>query len=161
MIWQTSSTSSADTESLGELLGRNLSGGEIIELRSDLGGGKTTFVRGLVRGAGSQDRVASPTFTFNKVYKAGKLTIYHFDFYRLDDPGILKEQLAETLDDKRNITLIEWADIVSDVLPNERLSIEFKPTATSPDEREITIYYSEPQAELVARLETAWQESRP
>src|SRR5205809_5112570 len=95
MIWQTSSISSSDTERLGELLGSQLSAGDVIELRSDLGGGKTTFVRGLVRGGGSRERVSSPTFTLSRLYKAKNFEIQHFDFYRLDRPGVLEDQLAE------------------------------------------------------------------
>jgi tRNA threonylcarbamoyladenosine biosynthesis protein TsaE len=160
MIWQTSSTSSDDTERLGELLGSQLKGGEVIELRSDLGGGKTTFVRGLVRGAGSQDRVSSPTFTLSRIYKSKKFYIHHFDFYRLNDPGILADQLAEALENN-NVVIIEWADIVKNVLPNERLSIEFKPVAVSADERQITFRYPEPQKQLIAFLESNWREEKP
>src|SRR5690348_16076202 len=124
MIWQTSSISSDDTERLGELLGSRLRGGEVIELRSDLGGGKTTFVRGLVRGAGSRDRVSSPTFTLSRIYNAKKFEIHHFDFYRLSDPGILADQLAEAVQGD-NVVIIEWAGIVKNVLPEDRVSIEF------------------------------------
>jgi tRNA threonylcarbamoyladenosine biosynthesis protein TsaE len=160
MIWQTSSTSSDDTERLGELLGSQLKGGEVIELRSDLGGGKTTFVRGLVRGAGSQDRVSSPTFTLSRIYKSKKFYIHHFDFYRLNDPGILADQLAEALENN-NVVIVEWADIVKNVLPDERLSIEFKPVAASADERRITFNYHESQGQLIAFLESNWREERP
>src|SRR4051812_18557733 len=97
MIWQTSSTSFADTERLGELLGSRLDGSEVIELRSDLGGGKTTFVRGLIRGTGSKDHVVSPTFTLSRIYQTKDFQIHHFDFYRLNDPGILADQLAESI----------------------------------------------------------------
>jgi tRNA threonylcarbamoyladenosine biosynthesis protein TsaE len=161
MIWQTSSTSFADTERLGELLGSCLKGGEVIELRSDLGGGKTTFVRGLVRGTGSHDNVASPTFTLNRVYHAEEFTIYHYDFYRLDDPGVLADQLAESVNDSKAVTVVEWAGIVKNVLPENRLSIDLKPTASSPDERQITITYTSQKQELITKLETQWQESRP
>jgi len=99
MIWQTNSTGSEDTERLGELLGRRLRGGEVLELRSDLGGGKTTFVRGLVRGAGCHDRVSSPTFTLSRVYKSKDFEIHHFDFYRLQDPGLVANELAEVVGD--------------------------------------------------------------
>jgi tRNA threonylcarbamoyladenosine biosynthesis protein TsaE len=161
MIWQTSSTSSADTERLGELLGKLLSGGEVIELRSDLGGGKTTFVRGLAGGAGSKDNVTSPTFTLNRIYQAGDLQIHHFDFYRLNDPGILADQLAETVNDDKAVVVVEWADIVRDVLPAERLSIELKPVANDSQERQIDIKYPESKRQLITSLETLWQESRP
>src|ERR1700759_3597182 len=138
MIWQTNSTNSDDTERLGELLGSRLNGGEVIELCSDLGGGKTTFVRGLARGAGSAARVSSPTFTLSRIYEGPKFNIQHFDFYRLDDPGILADQLAEAADGN-DVVVVEWPGIVKNVLPDERISIEFRPTANSPDEREIVI----------------------
>jgi tRNA threonylcarbamoyladenosine biosynthesis protein TsaE len=160
MIWQTSSTSSADTERLGELLGNRLSGGEVIELRSDLGGGKTTFVIGLAGGAGSQDRVSSPTFTLSRIYKAKKLEIHHFDFYRLSEPGILRDQLAESLDNPKAVVIVEWADIVKDVLPKDRFSIEFEPAAGSSEERCITISYPEVKRDIITALATGWDEVR-
>src|SRR5438046_2901303 len=118
MTWQTSSTGSADTERLGELLGKLISGGEVVELMSDLGGGKTTFIRGLVRGLGGQDMVASPTFTLNRIYKAGNLEIHHFDFYRLNEPGVVAAQLEESLQNPKVVTVVEWSKIVENVLPD-------------------------------------------
>lgn len=159
MIWQTNSTSSADTERLGELLGSRLSAGQVIELRSDLGGGKTTFVIGLARGAGSKDRVSSPTFTLSRIYQAKDFDIHHFDFYRLNDPGILRDQLAESISNPQTLTVIEWADIVKDVLPNDRISIEFKPMANSSEERQITISYPESASGIISQLETNWTEA--
>lgn len=161
MIWETSSTSSAETEKLGELLGKQLKGGEVIELRSDLGGGKTTFVKGLVRGAGSKNNVTSPTFTLNRVYQSPRFTISHFDFYRLSDAGILADQLAESIGDSQNVTAIEWANIVKDVLPEECISIEFRPVAASPEERRITISYPESKRKFIAKLETVWLKVGP
>jgi tRNA threonylcarbamoyladenosine biosynthesis protein TsaE len=160
MIWQTLSTSSAETERLGELLGSQLKGGEVIELRSDLGGGKTTFVKGLAKGVGSKSNVTSPTFTLSRVYPAGNLQICHFDFYRLNDPGILADQLAESITDN-NIVVVEWADIVENVLPADRISVEFRPAINDADEREIAIHYGESKQGLVKELETAWQEVQP
>lgn len=134
--WQIDSTSSEVTEQLAERLGQSLRGGEIIELISDLGGGKTTFVRGLARGAGSTDRVASPTFTISRVYQAGKLEIHHFDFYRLGEAGLIAEELAEIISDPHTVTVVEWADIVTDVLPDKRLTITIEKTPT--DGRKLT-----------------------
>jgi tRNA threonylcarbamoyladenosine biosynthesis protein TsaE len=127
------STSSKATERIGQLLGQNLKGGEVIELMSDLGGGKTTLVRGIARGIGSSDKVSSPTFTVSKEYNAGKLRIVHYDFYRLHDAGILQFELAESLNDSHTITIIEWADIVLNVLPEERITTKI--TTLSDDER--------------------------
>lgn len=134
---QIESTSSVQTEQLAERLGRKLRGGEVIELVSDLGGGKTTFVRGLARGAGSSDKVSSPTFTLSNEYKAAELAIHHFDFYRLGEAGIMQEEVAEILGDPQAVTVIEWAGIVLDSLPAERLTIQIR--ATGEDSRELTI----------------------
>jgi tRNA threonylcarbamoyladenosine biosynthesis protein TsaE len=161
MIWQTLSISSAETERLGQLLGQNFKGGEVAELRSDLGGGKTTFVRGLAKGAGSQATVTSPTFTLSRIYQAKKFDIHHFDFYRLYDAGILADQLAESINNDHVVTVVEWADIVKDVLPVQRISIEFKPTAADPDERQIIINYPPEMQNFITKVESEWQETRP
>ncbi|MDB5160907.1 MAG: hypothetical protein JWO96_287 [Candidatus Saccharibacteria bacterium] len=134
----------------------------MIELRADLGGGKTTLTQGIARGLGSKDVVSSPTFTLSKIYKCpADLEIHHFDFYRLTEPGILKDQLAESLNNPKVVTVIEWSDIVSDVLPADRLAIRLAPTPHDPDERQITINYPESKAGLIRKTETAWKEVRP
>jgi tRNA threonylcarbamoyladenosine biosynthesis protein TsaE len=111
-------------------IGRKLRGGEVIELVGDLGAGKTTFVHGLARGAGSHDVVRSPSFTLNNRYRAadGRI-IHHFDFYRLDEPGIVAEELAEALADPKAIVIVEWGDIARAVLPSEHMTIHIKPTS--------------------------------
>ncbi|HUC89189.1 MAG TPA: tRNA (adenosine(37)-N6)-threonylcarbamoyltransferase complex ATPase subunit type 1 TsaE [Patescibacteria group bacterium] len=124
--WQTTSESSETTEQLAERLGKVLRGGEVIELISDLGGGKTTFVRGLARGAQSPDKVASPTFTISKVYDAKKFQIHHFDFYRLQEPGIIVDELAEVIGDPKVVVVVEWADVVQHVLPAKRLTVKIQ-----------------------------------
>jgi tRNA threonylcarbamoyladenosine biosynthesis protein TsaE len=124
VIQNTLSDSAEVTESIAAFIGERLRGGETIELLSDLGGGKTTFVRGLVRGAGSKDRVASPTFTISKIYNAPDFDIHHFDFYRLQEPGITADELAEVVGDPKVVVVIEWGDVVQHVLPIERLTIQ-------------------------------------
>jgi tRNA threonylcarbamoyladenosine biosynthesis protein TsaE len=121
--WNTESTSLEGTEALAALVGKKLKGGEAIELVSDLGGGKTAFVRGLARGMGSPDHVASPTFTLSREYHTDKLTLYHFDFYRLHEPGIMTAELAEILDDPKAVVAVEWSDIVQHVLPEKRVTV--------------------------------------
>ena len=91
---QIDSGSLADTLALAEKIGRRVKGGETIELVSDLGGGKTAFVSGLAKGMGSRDSVSSPSFTLSNVYQADNISLHHFDFYRLSDPGILRDELA-------------------------------------------------------------------
>ncbi|MBC7707874.1 tRNA (adenosine(37)-N6)-threonylcarbamoyltransferase complex ATPase subunit type 1 TsaE [Polaromonas sp.] len=133
------STSLEQSLALAEQIGARLKGGETIELVSDLGGGKTAFVRGLAAGLGSTDRVSSPSFTLTNQYQAGDKTLHHFDFYRLSEPGILKAELAEILADNHNIVAIEWADVVVDILPTERLSVTIRPTGET--NREFTFTY--------------------
>jgi tRNA threonylcarbamoyladenosine biosynthesis protein TsaE len=139
--WQTVSTSSGKTLELAELIGSKLRGGETIELVSDLGGGKTTFVRGLAQGLGSHDNVSSPSFTLRNEYRAGELTLYHFDFYRLHEPGIIRDELAELLDGTNAIVAVEWASIIEDVLPNERLTITLR--IAGENSRELLLEYPE------------------
>src|SRR6185295_7699766 len=114
------STSLEDTLDLAARIGQNLKGGEVIELISDLGGGKTAFVKGLVSGMGSKDRVSSPSFTLSNQYSGNGLLLHHFDFYRLEEPGIMKQELAEILEDSNSVVAIEWAVVIEDVLPVER-----------------------------------------
>lgn len=128
VTWTVASETPEFTEKLAENIGKAVKGGEVIELMSDLGGGKTTFVRGLVRGTGSKDKVASPTFTISKLYRAAKREIYHFDFYRLQEAGIMAAELAEIAGDPQAITVVEWAEVVAHVLPEDRLSILIKQT---------------------------------
>jgi tRNA threonylcarbamoyladenosine biosynthesis protein TsaE len=144
---QIKSTSSAATEGLAEQLGHNLCGGETIELVSDLGGGKTTFTRGLVRGTGSADKVGSPTFTLSREYTAPKFVIAHFDFYRLAEAGIVADELAEVIGDPGYVAVVEWGDIVHDVLPKNRITIRI--ALAGEDERQLTIEYPEELAYLL------------
>ncbi len=122
-------------------LGQRLRGGEVIELISDLGGGKTTFVRGLARGLGSSDAVSSPSFTLSNVYKTEQLQLHHFDFYRLHEVGIMRDELAEVVQDPQAVTVVEWGDIVADVLPEQRLSVKIK--VLDEDKRQFTFAYPE------------------
>lgn len=142
-------------------MGKLLKGGEVIELRSDLGGGKTTFVKGMARGAGSKNKVTSPTFTLSRIYQTPKFIINHFDFYRLDDAGILADHLAESVNQNRAVTVVEWADIVNNVLPESRLSIGLQPLAGSSEERRISINYPENMRSMITSMATSWQEVEP
>ncbi|HEX8226838.1 MAG TPA: tRNA (adenosine(37)-N6)-threonylcarbamoyltransferase complex ATPase subunit type 1 TsaE [Candidatus Saccharimonadales bacterium] len=149
MTYQTSSQSSEKTGQLAAEIGARLRGGEVIVLTSDLGGGKTAFVRGLARGMGSADHVASPTFTISREYKAPAkgLTLYHFDFYRLQEPGLIAHELAETIDDPEAVIAIEWGQIVEDVLPEQQMAVEIVRTGEST--RQFTFNYPSELAYLL------------
>lgn len=125
----------------GEKLGAVLEGGEIIELIGDVGAGKTTLTKGIAAGLGIDEDVQSPSFTISRVYDVRDgLYLAHYDFYRLQDAGIMADELHETMHDPHTITIVEWADIVSGVLPKDRLSIYITPVAETM--REIVIKVS-------------------
>ena len=136
--FETDSSSYEATLELGSFVGSRLRGGEIFELVGDLGAGKTAFTRGLVSGAGSKDEVTSPSFTINNLYTADKLRINHFDFYRLSEAGVMSEELREVLDETDSVTIIEWGDIVHDILPADRVQVKIDYLE---DSRHITFTY--------------------
>ncbi len=142
-------------------MGKLLKPPQVLELYSDLGGGKTTFVQGLAKGVGSKAPVTSPTFTLNQIYSADGVKISHHDFYRLNEAGIMSEELGESLQDDRTITVVEWGDVVRGVLPEERIRIEFKPTLNDSEGREIIFRYPRAQTGLIKQLETNWTRIRP
>src|SRR5579885_1224191 len=106
VVWQTLSTSRQETEELGHKVGQALKGGETIELLSDLGGGKTTFVRGLVHGLHSNDHVASPTFTISREYSGRRLKLFHYDFYRLQGTaGYMTHDVTEHVNQPHEVVV--------------------------------------------------------
>ena len=107
---------------LGESFAKNSH--RIIELIGDVGAGKTTFVRGLAKGLGIKEPITSPSFTISKSYACPNgQTLVHYDFYRLADPGLMQDDLKESIDSPNNITVIEWAESVSNILPENRTII--------------------------------------
>lgn len=99
---------------------------QIIELIGDVGAGKTTFVRGLAEGLGVKEPVTSPSFTISKSYALpdGR-TLTHYDFYRLDNVGIMANNLHETINNK-SIVIVEWGNSVENILPEDRCVIVIK-----------------------------------
>ncbi len=93
-----------------------------------MGGGKTTFVRGLAKGMGSTDTVTSPTFVIRQEYHGKDLTMYHFDFYRLNEPRGISHDLAEVVGKRDNIVVVEWGEVVKGVMPRKKLEIHIKTT---------------------------------
>ena len=108
----------------GKNFAKNIKIPQIIELIGDVGAGKTTFVRGLAEGLKVKEPITSPSFTISKSYAlptGGHLI--HYDFYRLQDPGLMLEDLSENLNDPSNIIVIEWGTSVADILPEKRTKI--------------------------------------
>ena len=121
----------------GKEIGSNLEGGSVLELIGDVGAGKTTFTKGLALGLGVLETVQSPTFTISRIYEGDNLTLSHYDFYRLNDYGIMKMELAENLSDPQNITVVEWAGELADILPEKHLKLIFE--SVSEDKRLVKV----------------------
>ena len=154
MTYEISTTSSADTKSAGHRLSKLLGGGDIVELSSDLGGGKTTFVQGVALGLGFAAPVTSPTFTLSNIYHlADGRELHHYDLYRLGEGGVMADELAEDIQDPEVITIIEWAGVAKTRLPVDRLLISFDVTADTG--RRLTFSAGGPNsASILARLKT-------
>ena len=110
----------------GREAGRAARAGDVLALVGDLGAGKTQFVKGVAVGIGAQDEVTSPTFTLIHEYSGGRLPLYHFDFYRLENSQAV---LQLGFDDYRDgLCVIEWADKFPELIPPtaQRISFEMK-----------------------------------
>lgn len=121
----------AELIQFGRKLAQKIQLPAVIELIGDVGAGKTTLTRGLAEGLGVKEPVTSPSFTIAKRYhfpapKNQVGTLVHYDFYRLPDPGIMYEELAETIADPLSIAVIEWGESVSDLLPKEHIVLHLK-----------------------------------
>ena len=129
--------SEADMIDFGCNFAANLSAPAVIELIGDVGAGKTTFTRGLAAGLGIEEPISSPSFTISRFYQGKKYTLTHYDFYRLDDPGLMADDLAESINEPNNITVIEWGESIADILPAEhhRIAIRYIDENT----REVTV----------------------
>jgi tRNA threonylcarbamoyladenosine biosynthesis protein TsaE len=121
--------SETDTLELGESLARVLAPGTVVFLRGELGAGKTTLARGVLRGFGYTGRVKSPTFTLVEVYNFSKLYLYHFDFYRFDDPRELGEAGFREYFRPDAVCLVEWPEKALG-LPPADLSIAMRVAQT-------------------------------
>jgi tRNA threonylcarbamoyladenosine biosynthesis protein TsaE len=129
---KTRAKSEAELIALGEEFGRRLQGGEVVELIGDLGAGKTTFTKGLALGLGIKKTVNSPSFTIMKEYRGrDELTLKHYDFYRLDDSGIMRNEITESAGDSKIIIVVEWAKEVSGILPKDKIVVEIKYSANN------------------------------
>lgn len=114
--------SEKETEKLGEKLGTIVKPGTIILLRGDLGTGKTVLTRGIARGLGIEEPITSPTFTLIHQYQ-GRLPLYHFDIYRIEDPEEMYDLGYEEFFYGDGITVVEWPERLQWLLPDEYLEI--------------------------------------
>ncbi len=127
-----------DTEILGEKIGQQVQPGTVIALIGDLGTGKTTLTKSIARGLGVTETVTSPTFNIIREYKSGRLPLYHFDVYRIGDPDEMFELGYEEYFYGDGVCVVEWADIIEELLPEDAVVITIDRGA-SDEEREYEI----------------------
>lgn len=116
------SHSPEETEHIGEMLGKRLSGGTVLALRGGLGMGKTAFTRGLARGLGYTGRVTSPTFTIVNEYD-GATPLFHFDLYRLDGEDDLFDIGWDDYLARGGVCAVEWSERIDSALPPDTLTV--------------------------------------
>ncbi|MBQ7481119.1 MAG: tRNA (adenosine(37)-N6)-threonylcarbamoyltransferase complex ATPase subunit type 1 TsaE [Lachnospiraceae bacterium] len=109
--------SSEETFELGNRLGSKAKPGEIYTLTGDLGTGKTVFAQGFARGLGVTEYVNSPTFTILQIYEDGRLPLYHFDVYRIEEPEEMEEIGYEDYFFGDGVSLVEWAELIEELIP--------------------------------------------
>ena len=119
-------TSEAEMLAFGQNFAQQLQRPAVIELIGDVGAGKTTFTRGLAAGLGVAEPVTSPSFTISKRYAFPGGELVHYDFYRLDDPGIMRDELDETLSEPNTVIVVEWGGGVVDLLPGSKHRLEIQ-----------------------------------
>jgi tRNA threonylcarbamoyladenosine biosynthesis protein TsaE len=123
------STSTEETKQLAIEVAKNVIPGATVLLYGDLGSGKTTFTRFLVEALGFTDRVQSPTFVLSRIYKAGHNQaginkIFHLDLYRITTPEeMVNLDLADYLQDKSALTIVEWPELVQNLLPKDAVRV--------------------------------------
>ena len=115
--------SAEETFALGKKLGEEAGAGAVFTLNGDLGVGKTVFAQGFAEGLGITGGVNSPTFTILQVYEEGRLPLYHFDVYRIEDPEEMYEVGFDDYLYGQGVCLIEWAEMVAEMLPEDYTAV--------------------------------------
>lgn len=137
---QIESFSAEDTHALGKKLGENAKPGDVYTLLGDLGVGKTVLTQGIADGLGIKEAICSPTFTIVQVYDEGRMPFYHFDVYRIGDIEEMDEIGYEDYFYGDGLTMIEWANLIEEILPSKRKEITIeKDLEKGFDYRRITI----------------------
>ena len=111
------SFSAEDTFRYGQMLGEKIPAGSVVCLNGDLGVGKTVFAKGVAKGLGVKEPVSSPTFTIVQEYREGRIPLFHFDVYRIEDPEEMYEIGYEEYFYGDGVCLIEWADQIRELIP--------------------------------------------
>ncbi len=120
------SNSADETENIAASLAENINGAAVIAMTGDLGAGKTAFVRGLARALGYQGEVSSPTFAIVHEYIGGRLPLYHFDMYRVEDWNSLYSTGFFDYMDTDSVLAVEWSENIENALPDNLITVDIK-----------------------------------
>ena len=142
-----------ETQALAGELAKKIKAGTIILLKGDLGAGKTTFTQGFAHALGIKRPLKSPTFTLVREYETVEFPLYHFDVYRLGEEGGADELGLEEYFRPDSVVLIEWAEYIQDLLPEDVIQVELKRLTDdeSGDLRNVEI--SSPNSRLAAMIQ--------
>lgn len=127
-----------DTIDFAEKFASSLSNGDIVVLTGELGSGKTKFVQGVLKHFNMEDEISSPTFTIVNEYTSDKTNVYHFDVYRLEDSDEFYAMGGDEYFSK-GICLIEWGEMIEDILPKPYIKIIFSKDEENSDYRKLEI----------------------
>lgn len=129
-----------ETYNMGVRMGEKAQQGQVYCMKGDLGVGKTVFTQGFAKGIGVSENVNSPTFTILQIYEDGRMPLYHFDVYRISDIDEMEEIGYEEYFYGEGVCLIEWAELIEDILPENVIWINIEKSMTENfDYRKITI----------------------
>ena len=120
------SYSAAQTYEFAKAVGEKAAGGQIYLLSGDLGTGKTVWAQGMAAGLGIDDYINSPTFTIMQIYDSGRIPLYHYDVYRIGDVSEMYELGYEEYFFGDGITLIEWPELIEELLPEDCITIKLE-----------------------------------
>ncbi|MGH4126197.1 MAG: tRNA (adenosine(37)-N6)-threonylcarbamoyltransferase complex ATPase subunit type 1 TsaE [Clostridium sp.] len=145
-------TTVEETYKIGELIGELVNSGDIICLIGDLGTGKTHLTKGIAKGLGIEDHVTSPTFTIVNEY-AGRLKLYHFDVYRVNDPDEIEAIGFDEYIFSDAVSIIEWANYIEELIPRNNLTITIEKLPEFGDNyRKISTSYSDKRYDYIKEI---------
>ena len=131
--------SEKETFELGKRIANAVNPGMVILFYGDLGAGKTVMTKGIAAGIGIAEMITSPTFTIMQEYEGGRMPLYHLDVYRIEDPDEMEEVGLNEYIYGNGLTVIEWAEQIEDILPEDAIKITIERNVENPEERDIRI----------------------
>ena len=117
------SNSEKETENIGAAFAKDLKGGSVVAMYGDLGAGKTVFAQGFAEGLGVRSPVTSPTFTILQIYRGGRIPLYHFDVYRIEESEEMEAIGYEEFFFGDGVCLVEWSDNIQELIPDEAVRV--------------------------------------